>query len=447
MTAPFYNVYTYQSASIISKWRYYSEPACYCITKLLTNRIKHWLIIPSPQDPRRPYRTALDLVKYGISTSLCFFISISIFVSFNVQSAHAGFFSDITSFFTGWGNSTKVDAPNSQQMPILQAPINGGESQVLGTSTRSADAALLSSLYEQDIKASEPLTSSTTSTYTVISGDTLSEIAKKFNISLSSLLAANHLTTKSVIRIGQKLTVVMSTGNNINNNTIVSSNTVSIKPVSHSTTYIVRSGDTLFSISKKYNVSVTATKAANSLKKDTIFVGEKLSIPAPAIQVKGSVTHVSQATPLSVVPALATTVNSEIIMMPVSDHKVFSPDGYYMRPIVGGYRSQGIHSHNAVDLADSCGTPIYASASGKVVIAKGNGDWNGGYGNYVEIDHPNNTQTLYAHMQTVIVSVDQSVVQGQEIGTIGNTGDVIKEGGTGCHVHFEIHNNGYANPF
>lgn len=387
-------------------------------------------------------------MKYGIATCICLLL-INVAVG-NVQSAHAGFFSDITSFFTGLGNFSRVNAPNSQQMPVLEAPINSGGGQVLGTSTRSTNVTLISSLYEKDIATSEP--SLSPSMYTVASGDTLWAIATKFNIPVSVLLSANNLTSKSVIRTGQKLTIPGSTTkSSINivgqNSTVPSGSTESLGSPNKSVTYTVRSGDTLFSISKKYNVTVDTIKSANGMKKDTIFVGEKLSIPSTSIQVKGSISYSPTVSSLPSAPAPATTVDPVVIMIPASAHKVFSPDGYYMRPIVGGYKSQGIHSHNAVDLADVCGTPIYASASGVVTIAKGNGDWNGGYGNYVEINHPNNSQTLYAHMQTVIVSVNQSVVQGQEIGTIGNTGDVIKEGGTGCHVHFEMHNNGYANPF
>ena len=113
--------------------------------------------------------------------------------------------------------------------------------------------------------------------------------------------------------------------------------------------------------------------------------------------------------------------------------------GYYLRPISGGTRTQGIHGFNAVDLAASVGTPIMASASGKVIISKNSG-WNGGYGNYIVIEHPNGTQTLYAHASKVIVFSGQSVVQGQVIGYVGSTGR-----STGAHVHFEI--RGAKNPF
>ena len=113
--------------------------------------------------------------------------------------------------------------------------------------------------------------------------------------------------------------------------------------------------------------------------------------------------------------------------------------GYYRRPIDGGRKTQGIHGNNGVDLANSCGTPMRASASGRVIVAKSSG-WNTGYGKYIVISHPNNTQTLYGHMQAVYVTVGRVVEQGEIIGELGTTGR-----STGCHVHFEI--RGARNPF
>jgi murein DD-endopeptidase MepM/ murein hydrolase activator NlpD len=74
------------------------------------------------------------------------------------------------------------------------------------------------------------------------------------------------------------------------------------------------------------------------------------------------------------------------------------------------------------------------------VIVSRVGGWNGGYGNYVVVDHPNGTQTLYAHLYKNIVWQGQKVVQGQVIGYLGTTGR-----STGCHLHFEV--RGAKNPF
>jgi murein DD-endopeptidase MepM/ murein hydrolase activator NlpD len=110
-----------------------------------------------------------------------------------------------------------------------------------------------------------------------------------------------------------------------------------------------------------------------------------------------------------------------------------------MRPVASGIRTQGIHGHNGVDLASSVGTPIYAAATGNVIISRVGG-WNGGYGNYIVISHSNGTQTLYGHLNSISVNSGDNVVKGQFIGTMGNTGK-----STGPHLHFEI--RGARNPF
>ena len=96
-----------------------------------------------------------------------------------------------------------------------------------------------------------------------------------------------------------------------------------------------------------------------------------------------------------------------------------------------------IHSHNGVDIANECGTPIVASAAGTVIEA--NAGWNGGYGNAVVIRHKN-TKTHYAHLSKRIVSIGDVVAQGEVIGYMGRTGEA-----TGCHLHFEVW--GGPNPF
>lgn len=93
----------------------------------------------------------------------------------------------------------------------------------------------------------------------------------------------------------------------------------------------------------------------------------------------------------------------------------------------------GAESHLGMDIANSPGTPVVAAASGMVSHA-GN---MGGYGNVVILTHSINGQThstVYGHMNSINVSVGQSVSQGQQVGGMGNTGR-----STGTHLHFEIH--------
>ena len=94
--------------------------------------------------------------------------------------------------------------------------------------------------------------------------------------------------------------------------------------------------------------------------------------------------------------------------------------GYYIRPIAGGRKTQGLHGYNGVDIGAPEGTPVLASASGEVIISRNYG-WNGGYGQYVVVQHDNGTQTLYGHLSENIVFEGYHVVRGQVIGLVGNT--------------------------
>ncbi len=242
------------------------------------------------------------------------------------------------------------------------------------------------------------------SVYVVREGDTLSGIAKLFKVSPNTILWANDLPRGSALQVGQTLTILPVTG---------------LK-------YTIKKGDTIASIAKRYGADAVEVATFNGIDDETLAVGAQILIPdgeiaavaaTPATKSKGIL-----ATTLGAVKGTATQI------------------GYYMRPLVGGIRTQGVHGYNAVDLAAPTGTPILAAAEGDVLIAKETG-WNAGYGGYVVIKHGNGTQTLYAHQSKVAVSPGQHVQQGQVIGYVGSTGK-----STGAHVHFEIR-NGIKNPF
>ena len=113
-----------------------------------------------------------------------------------------------------------------------------------------------------------------------------------------------------------------------------------------------------------------------------------------------------------------------------SCHYITSQFGWRYHPI---YHTQKYHS--GVDIGASYGSAIYAADSGTVVRSADG--WNGGWGNYVMINHGNGMQTLYAHMSSRAVSVGQTVSRGQTIGYVGSTGM-----STGPHLHFEMYING-----
>lgn len=314
--------------------------------------------------------------------------------------AEASVFSFMTAMF-GVEAATIPDdsSADSQKMFLLEAPVNLNVQAKIPTEIVVDGGALVPDMASlgDATDLSFIQTSTSISTYKVQEGDTVTGIAKKFGISANTIIWANDFKRADSLKIGQTLVILPISG------------------VQHK----VASGDTLQSIAKKYKGDIDEIRSYNDLDSDKLKVGDTVVVPdgvLPAVSKSGSVSSYNG------------TVSSS----------------YYVRPIKAGTKTQKIHGNNAVDLAASCGTPIYASASGNVIVSKDGGGWNGGYGNYVVISHPNGSQTLYSHMQSTSVDVGTYVSQGQRIGFIGATGKV--HGVTGCHVHFEIR-NGPRNPF
>lgn len=98
-----------------------------------------------------------------------------------------------------------------------------------------------------------------------------------------------------------------------------------------------------------------------------------------------------------------------------------------------GYRSDPIYGtsrfHEGLDFASDIGTPVYATARGRVAKAW----WESGYGNMVEIDHGYDYVTRYAHLSRIDVKAGDTVGRGDVVGAVGNTGK-----STGPHLHYEV---------
>lgn len=300
----------------------------------------------------------------------------------------------------------KKNTLNSQNIPLLEsylsynsiAPKGGGDTAIVNNDSLMADSGPLGTI--ADIEDAES-NNGQISIYVVREGDSISQIAKMFNVSVNTIIWSNDISRGDTIKPGQTLIILPISG---------------VK-------YEIKKGDTLKSIAKKFSSDTEEIMQYNDIYQDSqLAVGTTIIIPngeiAPAQPQKTS----SKGT------GTLRGVNGP------------SYAGYYIKPLNGGYKSQGLHGYNGVDLADTCGTPVFASANGDVIRSKSDNRYNGGYGNNVIISHGNGTQTLYAHLLSVVVSTGWHVAQGQLIGYVGSTGK-----STGCHLHFEI--RGARNPF
>jgi hypothetical protein len=224
--------------------------------------------------------------------------------------------------------------------------------------------------------------------YTVVQGDTLSAIAEAFGIKEETIRWANDIEG-SKLEPGQKLIILPLDG----------------------VLHLVRPGDTLSEIALWYKADVKDITAFNEITSESeIFAGDLLIIPG------------------GVKPKSLPTQKSQL-----------ASEGNFAYPVAPPIRiTQGLHHYNAVDFGAPCGSPVYASESGKVQRV--------GYdaigGNYIRILHSGGIVTYYGHLSPVgiLVKPEQSVSKGQLIGLVGATGFA-----TGCHVHFEV--RGAKNPF
>lgn len=241
--------------------------------------------------------------------------------------------------------------------------------------------------------------------YEVKSGETVSQIAAKFGISVDTIKWANDLSTINSVKPGQKLKILPVSG----------------------VAVTVKKGDTLESLAKKHQA-----EAQNILVFPFNDVPDDFKLKA------GQVLIVPDGQPPEVAAPKSRPQPQYIAKGPTSPAFQAPGGGNFIWPT----STQGISTyfawwHPGLDMPNRSAPPISASDGGTVVVA----GWpdNYGYGNRVVLDHGNGYRTLYAHMSNIYVSVGQRVSRGQTIGIMGSTGR-----STGTHLHFEIHYKGIA---
>lgn len=321
------------------------------------------------------------------------------------KTAHAGLFSFVQNLFSGGTASAQISAvgstSNSQTLVILESASNPdpnpGKSFEI---TPILGDTLIADIANSNAVSSEEPVNTQVSLYVVRAGDSLSEIAKMFGVSVNTIVWANNISRTSPLKDGQTLLILPVSG----------------------ISYTIKKGDTLKGIIARYKADEREILQYNDLSVNSpLIVGQTIIIPDVELQ---------------------NSIATKIVYKgsnPAHDTNGPAYDGYYIRPIRNGFRSQDLHGYNGIDLADRIGTPIYASAPGTVIVSVSNGGWNGGYGNFIIISHSNGTQTLYSHNYKNLVRVGDFVDQGQQIATMGATGHA-----TGPHVHFEV--RGAKNP-
>ena len=305
--------------------------------------------------------------------------------------------------------------------------------------------------------------------YTVKKGDSLYEIAKHYNISVKDLSELNGLEINEYIYPEQRI-LVPEEGVEV----------YITKEKDQDETYQVKKGDTISGIANENGMTVKEFMKLNTQIKDTdsIMPGDEvvISVPTPelsvivqkeeltkkkyyadTVYVKDSSMYEGESkvvqkgkAGVKQVTSLVSYKNGQAYRSKVTDTEVIKKAvpkkvvqgtkvrPTYIKPINGGTLTSRVGArwgrmHEGVDWACPIGTTVMASREGTVIQA----GWINGYGNCVTISHGDGVITRYGHMNSVSVSVGQSVSQGETIGYSGNTGR-----STGPHLHFELRING-----
>lgn len=239
----------------------------------------------------------------------------------------------------------------------------------------------------------------------------------------------------------------------------------SVKPRDKVENYTVKGGETLASISKKFDISIDTIRWANNITGDLIKPDQSLKIPP----VTGIVHKVASGENIYTIAKKYHTNAQNILNFPfnsfddldtfslMAGQTLYVPDGTiepekpayqfiasiqagaqgssnFIWPTSGTITQYYVWYHQALDIASPASPPVLAADGGTVVYA---GCLNWGYGCHVIIDHNNGYQTLYAHLSSYSPNIGDTVSQGAQIGIMGSTGR-----STGAHLHFEIRSGG-----
>jgi murein DD-endopeptidase MepM/ murein hydrolase activator NlpD len=247
--------------------------------------------------------------------------------------------------------------------------------------------------------------------YEVVSGDTLSKIASENNLTIEKLIEMNDTieSETSTIRVGDEIIVTVPEPE-----LSVERQEEVYYEEDYEAEIIYVDNDNWYTTE-----SVTKQEPSAGHRKVVALVSYRNNAETAREIVKEEVTY--QAVPKIVERG---TKIPPTYIKPISGGRLSSGFGARSRPTKGASTY-----HKGIDWATPVGTAVMASSAGTVAKA----GWGSGYGYVVYINHADGRQTRYGHLSKVLVSVGQTVSQGQKIALSGNTGV-----SSGPHVHFEI---------
>ncbi len=197
--------------------------------------------------------------------------------------------------------------------------------------------------------------------------------------------------------------------------------------------YKLKSGETIEVLARRYQVSVDKIRKVNpTVDLASLKAGSEIFLPGARPEAIAEVHSVEKKSTSNTNTTVSTQRFSRVYRWPVMG-KINSPFGWRRHPIT---RRRDFHT--GIDIKASRGTAIRCAREGKVVYS----GWMGGYGKVLVVEHSGGQSTLYAHCNSLLVKQGAHVSVGQNIATVGSTGRT-----TGPHLHFEVRvGNSPVNP-
>ena len=282
---------------------------------------------------------------------------------------------------------------------------------------------------------------------TVRHGETVDTIARKHGVPVAALMQTNGIREPGQIRPGQRLVIPRYVSTSPK-----SSPTYAAQSKTGGNVHVVKSGETLMSISRSTGVSVATLAKSNHIDTSKkLSAGDRLTIPqggqqvaaaqppaAPKVAEPGTAPAEKKIKVASAAPAQTAHVAKEEPQTTETAVKAADPSGVmpsFRWPargrVIAGFGSKPNGTQNdGINLAVPEGTPIKAADDGVVAYA---GNELKGYGNLVLIRHANGYVSAYAHARELLVKRGDTIKRGQVIAHAGQTGNV-----TSPQLHFEI---------
>ncbi len=310
-------------------------------------------------------------------------------------------------------------------------------------------------------------------------GDTLYSIGKEYGLSVEALKRINNLTSDKIL-VGQKIYIVEKKSSQ--------QYYVTQREIPECGYYLVQKGETLYRISKMYNLSLVELMEFNQLTSYTIKAGEKIwlkSVPIKTVISKTIIKpEIIEKKPKPTekpkyhtvkkgenLYRIALKYNLSIYELKqynnLSSNKIFVGQKLLLEPqkgslekytktrpkipseylkrygliwpcngkITSPFGMRDGKPHKGLDISAPVGTPIKSVLDGEVAYT----GWQRGYGNVIIMKHDHSLMTVYAHNDENFVEKGDKVKKGEKIATIGLTGNT-----TGPHVHFEVRLDGRA---